>query len=354
MKSKLLALLACTLLASSDPYRMALPGYKYSFPQDHFNHPEFQTEWWYYTGNLRDANGKRFGFELTFFRHAVVPSDKAASLWDVRDVWLAHFALSDIDGNRFFHTERLNRAGAALAGASSKESRVWNGNWSATFNGPDQNLRALASNFSIDLQLKSLKAPVTHGSDGVSQKAEGAGRASHYVSLTRLETKGTLSVEGKQYRVTGLSWMDHEFFTHQLSEEQSGWDWFSLQFDDNSELMLFRLRRKDGTADPYSAGTYVNPQGQSRKLSVQDFALTPGKTWTSKTTGGKYPVEWKVQVPSEGIDIQLSTRLQQQELTSKAGAVSSYWEGAVEATGTKRGFGYLEMTGYSGPVRMGN
>ena len=351
MRSRLALFGAFTLLLqAASSYREALPGYVYSFPKDHFNHPEFQTEWWYYTGNLHDAAGRRFGFELTFFRHAVTPTSNSTSVWDVRDVWLAHFAVSDLDGNRFFHTERLNRSGAALAGASEEKGRVWNGNWSST----PTALQASAEHFGVNLRLVPEKRPVIHGSNGVSQKAEGKGRASHYISLTRINTQGTLQLDGKVFEVTGLSWMDHEFFTHQLSSEQVGWDWFSLQFDDSSELMLFRLRHKDGSADPYSAGTYVDPQGRARQLSLQDFTLSPGKTWESKATGGKYPVAWRVQVPSAGVDVQLTTKLPKQELTSKAGAVSAYWEGAVDVAGTKRGSGYLEMTGYTGAVRMGN
>jgi predicted secreted hydrolase len=355
MKSRVwVALLLCAG-AFAEPYRLALPGYQYAFPRDHFNHPEYQTEWWYYTGNLRSADGKRFGFEMTFFRHGVDRSARAKNVWDVSDAWLAHLALSDIDGGRFFHTERLNRAGAGVAGADEAQQRVWNGNWQATWNGTAQKLQAVAEKFRVDLNVQSAKAPVIHGANGVSQKAEGAGRASHYVSLTRLVTRGTIAVEGKEYSVEGLTWMDHEFFTHQLETNQTGWDWFSLQFDDGSELMLFRLRRKDGSADPYSAGTYVDARGGSRHLTIGMFSLVPGKTWKSAETGAEYPIAWTVRVPPLGVDTAVSTRLLQQELTGKSMA---YWEGAVDVAGQKegravKGSGYLEMTGYAGPVRMG-
>ncbi|MGH9664023.1 MAG: lipocalin family protein, partial [Bryobacteraceae bacterium] len=259
---------------------------------------------------------------------------------EIRDVWLAHFALSDLDGGRFFHTERLSRSGPGIAGASLAESRVWNGNWQVEWRGASDRLRAIAPRFAIDLSLTSKKPPVIHGIDGISQKAPGPGRASHYISLTRLLTNGTLTVEGKPFSVDGLAWMDHEFFTHQLEPDQAGWDWFSLQFDDGSELMLFRLRRKDGSADPYSSGTYVDRQGRATHLVRSDFALTPGKTWK------RYPVEWAIQVPSLGVQVNLNTRLPQQELSSKTPGVPSYWEGAIEVTGTRNGVGYLEMTGY--------
>jgi predicted secreted hydrolase len=333
------------LLAGFELYRAALPGYRYEFPRDHFNHPEFQTEWWYYTGNLRGAQGRRFGFELTFFRQGVDRSAEPATVWDVRDVWLAHLALSDIDGGKFLHAERLNRPGAGLAGASLDQARVWNGNWHVQWDlrTGAQQMQAIDPRFSFNLNLRPLKPPVIHGVQGVSQKAAGAGHASHYISFTRLETRGALVLDGREFIVEGLSWMDHEFFTHQLDAAQSGWDWFSLQFDDGAELMLFRLRRKDGTADPYSAATYVDARGRTIHLTRDTFSVTPGKLWN------KYPVEWAVRVPSLGIDVQLATRLPQQELENRQ---NRYWEGAVEITGTRHGSGYLEMTGYAAPVHL--
>ncbi len=328
MKSSALLLMA---------FRLALPGYHYEFPRDHYNHPEFQTEWWYYTGNLHTAEGRRFGFELTFFRRGV---DRSAprSVWDVQDVWMAHLALSDIDGKQFLHTERLNRAGAGLAGAEQAQARVWNGNWSATPN----RLEAIADRFQFSLDLHPEKPPVIHGENGVSQKSAGAGHASHYISFTRIATQGVIVLDGREYRVTGLSWMDHEFFTEQLDKNQTGWDWFSLQLDDGSDLMLFRLRRKDGSADPFSAGTYVDSQGHARHLAARDFDLQPGRMWH------QYPVEWKIGVPRLHLEMALTTPLDQQEMTSAVTA--PYWEGAIAVSGSESGVGYLEMTGYAGPV----
>src|SRR5216683_1868674 len=201
MKNKLACFVAVvfSLHPAAAQYRTALPGYRYEFPRDHFNHPEFQTEWWYYTGNVHTVEGRRFGFELTFFRQGVDRQTQPPATWDVRDVWLAHFALSDIDGNRFLHTERLNRSGPGIAGADATQARVWNGNWQSKWNGDSQQLDAIADRFSFHLKLESAKAPVIHGKDGVSQKAEGSGRASHYVSLTRLITKGSIVIEGKTF-----------------------------------------------------------------------------------------------------------------------------------------------------------
>ena len=337
--------ISALLLAGFELFRMALPGYRYEFPRDHFNHPEFQTEWWYYTGNLRDGQGRRFGFELTFFRQGVDRAKEPATVWDVRDAWLAHLALSDIDGGAYFHAERLNRAGPGLAGASLDQARVWNGNWNVQWDlgAGTQQLAAIDPRFSFDLTLRTVKPPVIHGIDGVSQKAAGAGHASHYISFTRLETRGTVVLEGRTFSVEGLSWMDHEFFTQQLDAGQVGWDWFSLQFDDGAELMLFRLRRGNGSADPYSAGTYIDARGRSTHLARDAFSVVPGKLWN------KYPVEWSVRVPSLGVDVRTSTRLPQQEFVSKQ---NRYWEGAIEIGGTRHGSGYIEMTGYASPVHF--
>lgn len=271
---------------------------------------------------------------------------------------MAHLALSDIDGGQFLHTERFNRTGPGIAGADFKQARVWNGNWQAqwTFStgipgGSVQMLQAVADRFSLELSLKADKPPVINGIDGVSQKAEGAGKASHYISFTRLSTNGTIVLDGKRFSVEGASWMDHEFFSHQLEANQRGWDWFSLQLDDRSELMLFRLRRSDGTIDPYSAGTFVDAEGHARHLTASDFTLTPGNTWTSPATGGRYPVEWTIAVPKLGLKAAIRTPLTRQEITGS----TNYWEGAIDIDATKlnrrlSGVGYLEMTGYAGRV----
>ena len=365
----LCAVAGCVLLATlgaggqEGGYRLALPGYRFEFPRDHFSHPEFRTEWWYYTGNLRTRDGRAFGFELTFFRQAVSDSgperlSPTTSPWEVRDVYLAHFALSDLQGGRFLHDQRMNRAGPGLAGASLEARRVWNGNWQVHWDGDHQQLQAVAPAFAARLALRPAKPPVIHGVNGVSQKAAGAGRASHYVSLTRLVTAGTLEVEGQRFEVEGLSWMDHEFFTHQLSPEQAGWDWFSLQLDDGTELMLYRLRRVDGNADPFSAGTFVDAAGRATHLSAADFRLEPrGRTWKSAATGGAYPLEWAITVDSLALSLRLTTPLDAQEIASRHAAVPSYWEGAIRVAGTRggqpmAGSGYLEMTGYDARVRL--
>jgi len=341
-------------------YQVALPGYKYEFPRDHFNHEAFQTEWWYYTGNLKATGGRRYGFELTFFRQGVDRDSAKNRVWDVQDMYLAHLALSDLDGQHFYHDERLNRAGPGIAGVSEVEKRIWNGNWQVRWSGEELHLSAPDEQFKLNLVMHAEKRPVIHGENGISQKAAGAGRASHYISLTRLAARGSIEVAGKKTDVAGTAWMDHEFFTQQLDSGQTGWDWLSLQLEDHTELMLYHFRRKDGTIDPYSAGTYVDASGAETRLKWNDFVITPvGKNWSSPETHTVYPIEWEIAIPRLGIELRASTPLGEQELTGKTKIAPSYWEGAIAVEGTKngaacRGVGYLEMTGYDRSVVIPN
>lgn len=360
MRSKLAALAASLLILSplAAQYRTAVPGYRFEFPRDYFNHPGFQTEWWYYTGNLKSASGHRYGFELTFFRQAVSRDPAQPATWDVKDLYVAHLALSDLDGQHFYHTERTNRAGPGIAGVSESSARIWNGNWQIQWEGSEQELQAIDSRFQLHLTLHSEKAPVIHGENGVSQKAEGAGHASYYISLTRLAATGQIELNGDQLKVTGLAWMDHEFFTHQLESGQVGWDWLSLQLDDNTELMLFHIRRKDGSLDPFSAGTYVDAQSKSTHLRADGFILQPlADRWTSPATHAVYPIAWKVAIPKLGIELEARTPLAGQELAGNTNFVPTYWEGAINLAGHRgkmplSGVGYLEMTGYDRPVKL--
>ena len=357
MRNKRQALLLFTALliatcATAQDYKIAQPGYTFAFPRDYFNHEDYQTEWWYYTGNLKAADGHRFGFELTFFRQGVSRA-KSTGPWFVQDLWMAHLALSDITGQRFYSEERLNRSGPGLAGVDAQTGLVWNGNWQAHISEKNEDLRGVAEKFSLALQLKPVVPPVIQGQDGVSRKAEGAGHASHYFSLPRLLTSGSIALNGKTYRVEGTSWVDHEFFTGSMAANESGWDWLSVQLADGAELMLYRLRHKDGSIDPSSSGSYVDAKGKSQFLSAGDFAMTPAAdTWTSPVTKAKYPVRWHVSIPRLNLQLEVTTPLRSQELASKYG--TSYWEGAIDVMGNRdqsplQGEGYLEMTGYAEP-----
>ncbi len=336
----------------------ALPGYRFEFPKDHFDHPNFATEWWYYTGNLSDDSGRPFGFELTFFRQTMKHAEALAltetPVWNPNQLYLAHFAVSDLEGNEFFHTQRLNRAGPDLAGISSKQARYWNGNWQVRFLDASgrAELLAVTNKAVLRLALEPRKGPVIHGRNGISQKGPDPGNASHYISFTRLTAKGTLTWKGKTYHLHGLSWMDHEFFSHQLDDSQAGWDWFSVQLDNNEEFMFYRLPNKNGQGDPYSSGTFVDSTGTSHFLDAKNFVLEQtGAKWTSPETRATYPIAWRLRVPSLALDLTETTRLPNQELSAKHAIGPSYWEGAVRYVGTRsgrpiNGSGYLEMTGY--------
>jgi predicted secreted hydrolase len=372
MRVARLALAAC-LLASSADFREALPGYHYQFPRDHFDHPEFRTEWWYYTGNLHAPGGHRYGFELVFFRSAqpmvaqpmaaqpmaaqpTSPAGRNPSVWRVDYLYLGHLALTDIDNRRFRYAKRLNRAGPGIAGASFEQGRIWNGNWEARWDlvSGAQTLSAVADGIRFNLHLTPAKGPIINGENGVSQKAEGAGKASHYVSFPRLAVEGVLN----GVAVTGLAWMDHEWFTHQLEANQQGWDWFSVQLDTGAEFMLFQLRHTDGSIDPFSSGTYIAPDGRTTHLKRGDFELQPVEYWTSPKTSARYPVRWRLSIsgarpgmpPGMKIALQCAAAIPDQELVDDPGP--TYWEGAVTYTGSASGVGYLEMTGYTKPMRL--
>ena len=345
--------------AALGQYQTALPGYRFEFPSDHFNHEDFQTEWWYTTGNMDSADGHKYGFELTFFRQGVDRGPDKTASWDLRDLYLAHLALSDLDGGKFCYTERLNRRGPGIAGADETQKKIWNGNWELRWNSDDQLvLTATDGRFSLALTLVPQKPPVIHGENGVSRKSAGAGRASHYISFTRLKATGTITRDKKNVQVSGTSWMDHEFFTDQLGDEQVGWDWLGIQLEDNSELMLYQFRRKDGSFDSFSSGTFVDGQGRSVHLTSSDFHLVPtGDTWTSSVTSATYPIAWMMEVPKLGLQLRAAAHLKSQELTSNGRLAPNYWEGAITIQGTRngtavRGVGYLEMTGYDRAVEL--
>ncbi len=335
-------------------WKVALPGWNYEFPRDHAHHPEFQTEWWYFTGNLRSESGREFGFQLTFFRQGMLPGDVEESELLKRDMRFAHFAVSDLTSRKFHHFQRICRGSFSRSGFGDGSRLAWIGDWSCEIIEPGTfRLQAKEGGIAIDLVLRSAKPPVIHGTgNGVSQKSEGPGRASHYYSLTRLVTSGTVHLGAQTHSVTGTSWFDQEWATNQLAAHQTGWDWFSLQFDDGSELMLFQIRTRDGGRDAYSSGTFISPDGSSKHIPVTAFSLEPVRRWKSPKTGGEYPVDWKLRVDSLGIDLALRARLDAQELVTEP---FSYWEGAITARGMRgtqplSGVGYLEMTGYAGQI----
>ena len=359
-----LAVLACVITGAAGAYLQVRPGYEYVFPADYFAHPEFRAEWWYYTGNLDTRDGRAFGYELTFFRIGLdrVQQTEPRSAWDLTQVYLAHFALTDVAAGRLHKAERVNRSGPGLAGASLSKSTIWNGNWSVEYSLdepelPVQRLWAGHGDIVLDLELRPAKPVVIHGEDGISRKGGADGQASHYLSFTRLLTQGTIEMGGETHEVEGLSWMDHEYFSERLARNLVGWDWFSIQLDDGTELMLYGLRQADGGHSSYSSGTFVDRVGQSTPLGPDDVRLDAGRSWRSPQTGGAYPLEWNIAVDSLGLRLSVSPLLDSQEIISDSGFTPTYWEGAVRYAGRRAGKsvtgrGYLEMTGYAEPFSM--
>lgn len=346
--------------AGSEVWKRAAPGRPIVLPADHASHPQYKLEWWYYTGNLDAADGRRFGFQLTFFRVGVDPAPTNPSRWAVRDLFMTHLAVTDVNGRRLLFSERLNRGGPGWAGAETDRYRVWNEDWSASLDGGLHRLRAFGTStrptpvpFGLDLTLTESTAVMLHGDRGYSQKGSDPGNASHYYSLPMMKTTGSLTVDGRTVPVTGLSWMDHEFGTSFLEPSQIGWDWFSVQLEDGRSLMLYRFRRSDGAADPRSSGTLLESDGRVSRIDLAAARFEPARTWTSAAGGARYPVAWRVALPAQRIEFEVTPVLDDQELKTSGSTGVTYWEGAIDVTGTSsgrpiKGRGYLEMTGYSG------
>jgi predicted secreted hydrolase len=364
--------------APTTDFRTALPGYSFHFPADHASHPAFRTEWWYTTGHYwvgtkdpvgdagrRPADG---GFELTFFRSGVArPDPPRPSAWAVRDLLFAHFALTDLrPGGRFHFAEKIGRDALGMAGADSTRYHVWIDDWEARLDPDDSHaLRAFAPEHGIELRLVPEKPPAVHGEDGVSRKGPEPGQASHYVSLTRLALTGQVRIGGEALPVYGEAWMDHEFTTGELPAGLVGWDWFGLQLDDGSELMLYRLRRADGTWAPESSGSWIGPDGAVVPLGAAAAAVTSDRTWKSPTSGAVYPARWRVQVQvpaaaaagaARSYELAIEPKMADQELVTRESTGVTYWEGACRVSGTRdgqpvTGRGYVELTGYAGTFR---
>jgi len=338
-------------------WKIAKPGWEYEFPRDHHVHGDFKTEWWYFTGNLTNESGRRFGYELTFFRQGIrPPAGRAAttSRFVVDDLKFAHFTITDAAGQRFLFHQKASRGSFDEAGFEAGDRLAWIDPWNLKLNADGSfDLAAEASDAQVQLRLISLKSPVVHGGNGISQKAEGEGHASHYYSITRLRTSGSVRVQKKNFTITGESWFDHEWATNQLAPGQAGWNWLSAQFDDGNELMLYEMRLTSGAIHPVSSGTLVRADGRAVSLTSADFRMTPETFWKSKTTNANYPIGWRVAVPKEQIEFTIHPVLQNQELALDP---IIYWEGAFDLVGTRSGEpvagrGYLELTGYAAPLR---
>jgi predicted secreted hydrolase len=343
---------------SSSGFRAADGSRPLTFPEDFGAHPEFQTEWWYYTGNLETAQGRHFGFELTIFRVGLLPPAAALptdSDWYDRSLYFAHFAVSDVAGERFYAFERYARPGPGLAGAQSQPYRVWIEDWSVSEEADRvYRLQAAREEIMLDLRLSDEMGIVLHGEEGYSRKGAGAANASYYYSQPRLRADGSVTIAGNNYAVRGFAWKDHEFSTSVLDQNQIGWDWFSLQFDDGSALMLFQLRERDGSTSPASSGTFIAAGGTPRALQKDDFAMDVLDHWRSPHTQGVYPSAWEIRLQEPDCTLALRPWMADQEIHFPA---VTYWEGAVRFDGickgvSARGNGYVELTGYAGQLPL--
>ena len=352
------------LLGESDVqgYANALEPRSFIFPEDHGPHTRFRNEWWYVTGNLDGPAGERFGFELTIFRFSLTPRREIAnendSAWKTDQVYIGHFAVSDVGAEQFHVAQRYSRGGAGLAGATATPFRVWLEDWSIQNVVQEQghqgesnspwDLHAKDKDISLDLRLTPVKEPVLNGQEGLSQKSAQPGNASYYYSISRLETDGKLQIGSTTYAVNGLSWLDREWGSSALSKDQQGWDWFALQLSDGSDLMFYDLRRRDGTRDAHSAGTWIDAAGRATHLAYEDVVIEVRAYWESEQ-GGRYPMEWSISVPKLDLQIEVAPVLRNQELITTV----RYWEGAVDVQGRSgrqfvSGRGYVELTGYAG------
>ncbi|MDX2437693.1 MAG: lipocalin-like domain-containing protein [Acidobacteriota bacterium] len=350
----LVSLFAASCAAAGDWLEVAGPP-ELVFPRDHGAHPDYRTEWWYVTGLVDADDGRRFGFQVTFFRQGLDPSEPetGSSRLRARQIVAAHLAVADISNQRFHHAERLRRSVGGLAGFSDTGLDVWLDDWEMKTDEAgvvSVQARDAATGVGVDFELRPQRELVLHGDRGYSRKGADEGNASAYVSWTRLAVEGQLEVEGSLLKIDGTAWFDHEWGTSQLGEGVAGWDWFSLRLDDGRDLMVYRLRRADGSADPRSSGTLVGPNGGVQRLDRDGVELEVLGWWQSPATGARYPVRWRLRVPDAGIDLEISSLLTASELDGSATTGVVYWEGPVTAIGSTRGEGYVEMTGYAGTL----
>jgi predicted secreted hydrolase len=360
---RMLCLIACVpLLAAPQPsvlpaggeatgFEQALTVRALEFPRDHGPHPQFRQEWWYLTGNLDSADGGRFGFELTFFRFALAPpvatEPQAASAWRAREIYMAHFAITDLARAHFRFAQKLSRAALRLAGAENPPLDVWIDDWSLKETAPGKfRICAQLAGYALELLLTPQGPPVANGVRGLSVKSSRPGDASYYYSVPRLTASGQLRRDGVPLAVSGLAWLDREWGSGGLAPQQAGWDWFALQLSDGSALMFYALRDTDGRRDPHSAGTFVSADGQVRALAASEVAVSATGNW-SDAQGVRYPVRWHLEVPSLSLAAEIGAILPAQELLTSP----RYWEGAVDVRATRAataltGRGYVELTGY--------
>lgn len=339
--------------AASGAFAQVIVPRAFEFPRDHGPHPDYRHEWWYTTGHLDAASGERFGFEVTFFRYSLAPAvanskTSGASAWRTSQVYLAHFAITDLERGKFEFAERYSRDALGLAGAQSQPLRVWLEDWALQGAKAGWQLRAASDRYALDLDVWPVSPPVANGNGGLSRKAAAPGAASYYYSIPRMAVRGRLLRDGKPLEVQGTAWLDREWGSGSLASNQQGWDWFALQFQDGSALMFYAIRRNDGSRDPYSAGTWIAADGRASTLGNGEVQIDVLDRWNSPR-GGSYPARWRLRVALLNLDMEIRPELADQELMTRP----RYWEGMVEVVGWRGraeigGRGYVELVGYVG------
>ena len=346
------------LAGAADGFDRVTAPREFVFPADHAAHPSYRTEWWYFTGHLVSSTGRRFGFQLTFFRWAFKPpgpqpaTTQVKSNWVANNVYMAHFAVTDVESETFHSDERLARAAAGLAGVTHPPFRLWTDDWSVTSSSAELfplQLNASTPEAALSLRLSAGKARVDQGDEGFSRKSAATGNASYYYSYTRLPAAGELRLGDEVLDVGGAVWMDREWSTSSLGPEQVGWDWFAVQLDDGRDIMFYRLRRRDGSVDVHSAGVVVEADGSTRRLSSSDVIATPLAFWSNEEASARYPIRWRLTVVPLDLNLEVEALLDDQEHALSV----RYWEGAARVSGVESekqvvsGLAYVEMTGYA-------
>lgn len=350
-------------------WKYADPQFEWTFPRDHWAHSGYKTEWWYFTGQLVDAadSTRRFGYQFTFFRVGILPeSPDLNSAWAVTDLVMGHAAVTDLSTDEHRFSELVYRTNGFLGAfppagdtliAWSRAPAGTEGTWKLSWNGEGFDFAAKddRTGMSFDLETRFSKPMMFQGPNGFSRKGVGPTAASLYYSFPRLRTSGTLSFDGREYSVTGESWMDKEFGSNQLAEAQVGWDWFSLRLNDGRDVMLYLLRDGQNRVD-YARATVNSPLGVTRFLERDDFEIEVLDVWRSTETGAEYPTSWRIVVPTEGLSFSVTAEMPNQENVSRLVPDLFYWEGAVrvtDSTGRLLGTGYVELTGYGSAIPIG-
>ncbi|MGJ7543947.1 lipocalin-like domain-containing protein [Variovorax sp. LT1R16] len=346
-RSLLLAALAASPLAT-----WALPERTLEFPRDFGSHPELHTEWWYITGHAKNAAGREFGFQVTFFRSRVDATQAMRSAFAAKQLVFAHAAVTDLEGRVLLHDQRIARAGFGIASASESDTDVHIRDWSLVRENGVYRARIPAGEFALDLRFTPTQPVLLQGRAGLSRKGPDASQASYYYSEPQLAAQGRLTLKGQPFEITGKAWLDHEWSEALMHPEAVGWDWIGMNLDDGGALTAFHLRRADGSA-LWGGGSFRPRDGAARIFRNDEVRFDIVKAWTSPRTQAKYPTHWRVQTPAG--DFEVRALLDDQELDSRGSTGGVYWEGLSDlrdAQGRRVGRGYLEMTGYAAPLRL--